>query len=386
MQTATKPAAPILPLTSVRFLAAFYVVLHHSNLWRWQLDDSTFLGRFLRSGHIAVGFFFVLSGFILALVYLNGDRPFSTRKFWIARFARAYPLLLFSVILAAPIMLGGLLKNYGFAHALRVTLINIVKGAMVLQSWATRFRMLNPPAWSLSCEAFFYLCFPFTAFWIWRNKPGRNPVSRAFLLLALFWGLSLVVPIAVMHYDPDASARIQFFIQLAPIFRIWEFFAGIALCSLHRTLALTRTPAERSRIATYSFFAGIAFFLFVIAFAAHIPTMVLNNGVLLPAFCLIIFALANAQGWLALLFSHRWFVVLGEVSYAVYLIHSPIYSYIDHFHRIDSAPIWFGFVAVLMAASFAAYFGLERPLRIRILALTATRPHVIIQQEAVAPN
>ena len=392
MQTATaKPAAPILPLTSVRFLAAFYVVLHHSNLWRWNLDSSTFLGRFLRTGHIAVGFFFVLSGFILSLVYLDTARPFVRRTFWLARFARAYPLLLFSVLVAAPPMFFGTWRHQGLLPALKVTLTNIAFGALALQAWATRFRLLNAPSWSLSAEAFFYLAFPFLAFWIWRRATTQAP--RAFALLALFWGLSLAAPIFLVHHDPtlfyqqsDSRARIQYFVQLAPLFRIFEFFAGIALCGLHRTLTLTRTPAQRNRIAYASFFASIGVFLLVVAFAARIPVMVLNNGILLPAFCLLIYALANMQGWLQLLFSHRWFVILGESSYALYLLHNPIYIYIDHFHHIDSAPIWLFFIAVLLTASIASFYLLERPIRIKILALTAIKPRVLINQEATAPN
>jgi peptidoglycan/LPS O-acetylase OafA/YrhL len=305
--TNTKPAAPILPLTSVRFLAAFYVVLHHSNLWIWGLDSSTFLGRFLRSGHVAVGFFFVLSGFILALVYLDTDRPFNRRKFWVARFARAYPLLLFSVIVAALPVFLRTWRHQSLLAALKITVPNIAFGALLLQAWATRFRFFNAPSRSLSAEAFFYLVFPFVAFWIWR-RPG----TRAYALLALFWFLSLLVSILLVHHDPslfyqqsDSRARIQYFVQLAPVFRIFEFFAGITLCSLHRSLALTHTPAQRSRIAYPCFFLAVGLFLLVIAFAAHIPVMALNNGILLPAFLLLIFALANMQGWLALLFSHR---------------------------------------------------------------------------------
>ena len=75
-------STPILPLTSVRFFAAFYVVLLHSVLWSNHVETSTWMGRFLRTGYTAVGFFFVLSGYILAYVYLDTDKPFNRRAFW----------------------------------------------------------------------------------------------------------------------------------------------------------------------------------------------------------------------------------------------------------------------------------------------------------------
>ena len=388
MTTSRTAAAPILPLTSVRFLAAFYVVLHHSNLWRWQLDASTFLGRFLRSGHIAVGFFFVLSGFILALVYLDTDRVFYARQFWLSRFARVYPLLLSSILIGVPTYFVDQHRHVP-RTALRGTAIAFVGAASLLQAWIARFRDINAPAWSLSDEAFFYLLFPLVAFAIWR---WRGP--RALGLMTLFWALSMLAPVLVVHHDPTlfyqqvgtSGARLQYFIQLAPIFRMFEFFAGISLCALHRTLADRYPARERARWAHACFFSSVGMFLLVVALAAHIPVMVLNNGILLPAFLLLIYALANAQGALATFFSHRWFVILGESSYALYLLHGPILPYVDHFLPVTSAAHWFAYVAVLLVASVMAFYWIERPARKKILALAEQRPRVLIEQEVIAPN
>jgi hypothetical protein len=39
-----------------------------------------------------------------------------------------------------------------------------------------------------------------------------------------------------------------------------------------------------------------------------------------------------------------------------------------------------------MAASIASFYFLERPIRIKILALTAIKSRVLLQQETIAPN
>src|SRR5262245_31988850 len=56
---------------------------------------------FLSNGYLAVGLFFLLSGFILAYTYdgqIEGTR--NRLRFWEARFARIYPVYLLSLVLA----------------------------------------------------------------------------------------------------------------------------------------------------------------------------------------------------------------------------------------------------------------------------------------------
>jgi peptidoglycan/LPS O-acetylase OafA/YrhL len=146
---------PTLPaLTGIRFFAAFYVVLFHSRPWlmsHFNLPGS--LITFLGNGYLAVALFFLLSGFILSYTYAgNVENGRQHAKFWEPRFARIYPVYFLSLMLALP-----------FQRALPLT-TKIAVLAMV-QAW-NPFRRgwtgaWNYPAWSLSVEAFFYLCFPF---------------------------------------------------------------------------------------------------------------------------------------------------------------------------------------------------------------------------------
>src|SRR5690242_12787179 len=83
---------PALPaLTSLRFLAALAVFLHHAGLFA--------------DGFFGVTFFFVLSGFILTYNYrrtlADGGRG-AVWDFYVARFARVYPLHIFALIAALP--------------------------------------------------------------------------------------------------------------------------------------------------------------------------------------------------------------------------------------------------------------------------------------------
>ena len=79
------------PLTSLRFIAAFWVLLYHFKD-HLGLD----LGRFglVAHGYLGVDLFFTLSGFILAHVYLTGLEAgeFGYGGFLKNRIARVYPM------------------------------------------------------------------------------------------------------------------------------------------------------------------------------------------------------------------------------------------------------------------------------------------------------
>lgn len=97
------PPAELKALTSLRYLAALWVVAYH--LWPTNATLPGPLETLRARGWMGVPFFFLLSGFILAYVY--HDRPLDRdgrRRFWWARIARIYPLYLLSLLIYAPIL------------------------------------------------------------------------------------------------------------------------------------------------------------------------------------------------------------------------------------------------------------------------------------------
>src|SRR3982750_3487705 len=91
-------------LTSLRGIAALLTLLFHIDIvlssFGGHLVDRT-ISSILSRMYLMVDFFFVLSGFILCYVYARNfegrTRSQDFKRFTVARFARVYPLHLFSL-------------------------------------------------------------------------------------------------------------------------------------------------------------------------------------------------------------------------------------------------------------------------------------------------
>jgi len=293
-------------LTGVRFLAAFYVVLFHGLPWlreRYVLPAA--LQTFLGNGYLAVNLFFILSGFILAYTYDGQIAGKSNRlRFWEARFARIYPVYFLSLVLA-------FWFERGLSFGTRAAVI------LMVQAWNPRTPKLtgawNYPAWTLSVEAFFYLCFPFLLPWMSR-KSGR----------VLFWMMGLLLIICVVVHTPiqglgdlDRSSLLTNIVPL-PLLRIPEFLLGMVIgLKLLRNEATGQNVGSPSRV--YIAVLGALLIL-------SLPLGVWVSLVTVP-FAVLVYELAIGGSVLAKSLSARFMVLLGSASYAVYLLQFPVRSW-----------------------------------------------------------
>jgi peptidoglycan/LPS O-acetylase OafA/YrhL len=141
-------------LTSLRFVAAAMIVFFHVPA-EFGLSLDPYKPFML--GH-AVSFFFVLSGFILALVYPDLEGKGRVGRFWLARFARLWPVHI-AAFISTFILFDAQWKTH-FA------LVNL----LMLQAWFPLLEYLfvyNSVSWSISVECFFTCAFRFLC---WTGK------------------------------------------------------------------------------------------------------------------------------------------------------------------------------------------------------------------------
>ena len=315
-------AQPRLPaLTSLRFFAAAHVVIFHLHALKIY-EGTGWYHRTALIGYVGVSLFYLLSGFIL--VYTYGGREFKPLSFWRARFARIYPAYLFALLISAPgffyvntmlkqidIPIWSWCKTHLLASALMVPTL--------LQSWVPGAALAwNPPAWSLSDEAFFYLLFPLIVALLLRSK---NRTLLAGILLC--WGVSLALSSSYVFLKPDGVAYVDDnstltwlnVLKFNPLFRLPEFLLG-ACCGF----LFLRKSVDR-KWATPLVALGFIGTVIVVAFSSHIPYPILHDSLMAPAFAAIIYGLALRPQWSAVL-EFKPLVLLGDASYSLYLLHS----------------------------------------------------------------
>ncbi|PZO06104.1 MAG: acyltransferase [Alphaproteobacteria bacterium] len=289
------------PLTGVRFFLALGVVLFHLQLqWTLTGDD----GWWDRA-RLGVDVFFILSGFILTHVYLQGDAVPDYRRFLVARFARIYPAHLFILLAILGMVLVAPLVGVGLEPG-RFNPTDFAGTLLLISAWFPRETLVewNGPAWSLSAEWFAYLAFPVYAAIALRLR------ARPWILIALA-GLVFIVL--------DGFYRAQFGRVLPRaedsmgILRIIpEFLYGIGLYYL----GLRWAPSARLAIA--GALAATVALLALMQIGVDDRVIVVAAG----PFILSLALLAKARVHTFL--SHPAVLFAGEASFALYLVHIPI--------------------------------------------------------------
>ena len=346
-------AANIKPLTSLRFFAAFWVVLYHY----WPNLSTAVPPAMIGKGYLGVEAFFTLSGFILCHVYLQG---FGTGKFkyggflW-NRLARVYPLHLVTLagvgLMAAAAGLAGIAVDQNMLawSALPANLLLVQAwGFAPVSGW-------NHPSWSISAEWFAYLSFPLFAHAAWRlRERPRLAVGLALVLIAALYPL-----FQKLAGFPLTEATIRWgFLRIVPCFAYG--------CALH---ALWRSGAVSGRWSGVAACLAGAAVLLAVQLSAPDQVIVMTLGGL-------IVALAGLAATGSSFATQAPLVYLGEISYSTYMICIPwkilAVNAAEKLLKIDGDQLplyaWLLIVAALVPLSAMSYHIVEKPMRERMKA------------------
>lgn len=363
-----RPPLPI--LTSLRFFAAAEVVAFHivTTGSGVALPDG-FLKGLASGGFAAVTFFFVLSGFILTYVHAGpGERDgcdVEAATFWRLRIARLAPAYFLGLLLALPVV-AVFIQDAATPAWVRIGGPLLV--LLFLQAWWPSLATLwNLPAWSLSVECLFYALFP----WLARASARLSRSSLFAIAYGLIVGATalradfLAMPGALREGRPGLDFQAYF-----PLLHLPQFIFGMAL---GRQYLFGPTPSPRLVSAIFAVGVGLLALLF--GFSGLLPWWTRGDAVLVLVFALIIFGAARPAG--ALLALPR-FVLLGEASYSIYILHLPLRLWWDGLYDtlgLDLQPWLFCAVycALVVAVSVLSFRYVETPLRRWIGGLRISR-------------
>ena len=297
------PPALIPALTGLRGIAAWWVVFYHfRELFAARLSPA--LREFVGSGYLAVDLFFVLSGFVIALNYVEMLSPFSFGRYWRflgLRLARIYPLHGFMLLcfLANPLAVS-LAATQGMDWE-RYSPAYWVASVFLVQNWWTfPFLAWNVPAWSISTEWMAYLCFPLIA-WLFA-RTARS-------LVATLAGLAAPLVILGVSLDWMGQTLGGGITQNGLIRCVLEFTCGVFVYQFWL----------RARFWSWS--QGVALAGFGAAVAVRCLSD-LNEVWSMPLACAcLVFVMACGGRWLDALLANRPMALLGAWSYSTYLVH-----------------------------------------------------------------
>jgi peptidoglycan/LPS O-acetylase OafA/YrhL len=390
-----KSKSEILPLTSLRFFLAAWVVIFHRVIdgppKEYLVGAPTALLGLLNTGYVAVTLFFILSGFVLSLNYplTNSWNYRDWMNFGNARLARIYPVYLLALIMISPFIMSPVLRNPSTAAILR----KMFSGSLnlfFLQSWLPQTALSwNGPGWSLSAEAFFYAAFPIVGVAVWRISKLRI----IFLYATLLWFVGLLAPLicvlAPAHQFGDQSAiarpetMIAHLIMFNPILQLPSFCIGVLLARVFKLQSETGSRVLHRGYLLYT--PGFLVLFMVLGKARDIPYPLMHSGLAMPALCSIVFGLAANGGFIARILSTRPLVLLGRASYSLYIFQLPVWLGLTKLvggdvYRLNYTLLY---LAVLVLISVAVYRFVEEPCN-RLIRTISTVAHVRSMTEPVS--
>ncbi len=335
-------------LTGLRFVLAVWIALYH--LLVMYGPDSAANHPLIAVGSARVDGFFVMSGFVLAHIYAvrTGGR-FAFWPFLQARIARLYPLHLLALVMLLGLVLAAIAIGRG-GEAGQFTPLGFVANLLMLQAWnISGAGQWNFPAWTLSAEFFGYLCFPAIV------ALAARMAGRPLLLLGLALGFVAALDAAWQAAGNDA---------LGAITQNWGILRGACgvLVGVAARYAFEVFSPRGVMAVAFSVVGAIGAGLAAITAA---PLFLLHTG----AVAMLLGLAGLDRSGQATPLSGPLMQRLGDMSYALFILHVPIFMTATQALSIAG---WNGqldwasgaaILAVAMGASALANRLLEDPAR-----------------------
>jgi peptidoglycan/LPS O-acetylase OafA/YrhL len=328
-------------IDGLRAIAVLVVVFYHAAL-------PGFSG-----GYVGVDIFFVISGFLITGIVWSEieEKSFSLQNFYVRRIKRIFPalfaVLFFSSIGAFFLLIPQDLAAFGKS----------VKAALLFSSNFHFLKMANyfdGPAvekpllhtWSLSVEEQFYAVWPLVLLLLSRIVPARR-------VLHVIFGLGLVSLVFAEARLPDYQKDAFYF----PWCRGWELLLGAALAV---TQASPR-PGRLTNALSAAGLAGIALAVFLYDPTTRFPGL---TAMLPCAGAALLIWSGSVRTPVSRLLSFEPVRQIGLISYSLYLIHWPLFSFAHlYFNEELTLPLRLAIVAVSVLLAYASWRFVETPFR-----------------------
>ena len=359
-------------IDGLRAIAVLSVVIFH-------LGAPGFAG-----GYVGVDVFFVISGYLITSIVLRELElgRFSLRTFYFRRIRRLAPALIATVLLttlaASILMTPYELVTYSRSAVAALFSVSNIVFFLEAGYWDSASE-LKPllHTWSLGVEEQFYLFWPALVMLLYGFR-SRLPMTLAWIAIA-------ITGYGVCVYATQIDQASAFY--LLP-FRVFQFALGalvIPLSSwLSETLRFNSSQLKQGGFAVglglivYSVYAlggGVAFPGWVVALPTLGATLVLLSGA----------GRSGPPRLASALLCNPVSIWIGRVSYAMYLVHWPLFSLYRYIYGSELQPAEQLVLAIgAVLGSTVIHYGIERRFYQRSSAVPAGRDRVSDARFALA--
>jgi len=311
----------IAPIDGLRALAVVAVLLYHLGV------------KWIPGGFLGVDLFFVISGYVITRLILdsiNDANALDLRTFYRARIRRLYPALLLLLIVTSLLIL--IFAPDGI-HRYVEDLPYVLTGTnnWHLVALHQDYFQINgrPPllqhTWSLAVELQFYVVWPIILYFIWKRFGKRN-IAPIALLIAVGSGVALFIN--SLRLDHASASRISH-IYFGSDTHSLGLFIGSALAVSWVPANLSAAISKRAQdfidgVGLVGIFGVVAIFLYISESNTALYRIAFPLAALFGS--MTIASLVHPASRIALLFSSKPLLWLGQRSYGIYLWHWVIFQ------------------------------------------------------------
>lgn len=302
-----------LGLDSLRGICALGVACYH-----FKITEAVLYNRFYENLYVLVDYFFILSGFVIHHAYgrklTNGAKSVS---FLIKRFGRVYPMHFamlavmvgLELLKAALILVGVGAETQPFQGAFELD--GLFYSLLLMQSVGFHpDGVWNTPSWTISVEWWAYIMYAAVTL---LAGHGRRLVFAAIAVV------SLLVIISTGTFLKSFSD--------VGIFRCFlSFLIGVGIHGLYVRYGDRIKAWSNLRVNA----TEVGLTAAVIAALALVPSVEWTL-LFIPLFAVTVLMFAAGRGWVSALLRQPVMLLLGTLSYSIYIINEPLSSTI---HRI----------------------------------------------------
>lgn len=342
-------------LDGLRGVAAILVVAFH--IFEAFSGGNRFV-QIINHGYLAVDFFFLLSGFVVAYAYDDRWAKMSQWEFYKRRLIRLQPMVIMGMIIGAifyyfqasdilfPMIAGMEVWKVILTMIIGFTLLPIPP-SLEIRGWG-EMHPLNGPAWSLFFE---YIANILYALFF---RKFSNKVLSVFVLI--FAGLLINYTVFGPKGDVIGGWSLNLEQMNVGFTRLlYPFFAGVLLCRLGKLIHIKG-----------AFWVCSILITIVLALPRLGDENTLWMNGLYESFCIIlVFPLIvaiGAGGEIKSAFSTKICNLLGDISYPIYITHYPLIYWFTAWVVDNKVSIKEGYplgIGVLIASIVMAYLCLK---------------------------